>query len=148
MKKAGQTSSEDVLKTMVRLDLQRRLLSYEKDLHDFDLEPMTDEEKSTVEEQIEDPLICDEKDYDVDELRTDVAVTLTKFTETQQEIFNIIMHAVQQKESLQLFISARGGYGKTFRVNAVLKVVRSLESDGCVALAMGTTRISSISTDC
>ena len=33
---------------MVRLDLQVRLQSYEKDLQDFRLDPMSDEEKQTV----------------------------------------------------------------------------------------------------
>ena len=41
------------------------------------------------------------------------------------------------------FIDARGGCGKTFIINAILGAVRSLESGGCVALAMATTGIAS-----
>ena len=40
-----------------------------------------------------------------------------------------------------MFISARGGCGKTFLLNAILDTVRSLEPGGCVALAMATTGI-------
>ena len=40
-----------------------------------------------------------------------------------------------------MFIDARGGCGKTFILNAILAAVRSLDPDGCVALAMGTTGI-------
>ena len=49
------------------------------------------------------------------------------------------MGAVRNEESLQLFVSARGGCGKTFLLNAILDAVRSLEAGGCVALAMATT---------
>ena len=41
------------------------------------------------------------------------------------------------------FIDARGGCGKTFIINAILRAVRSLEPGGCVALAMATTGIAS-----
>ena len=40
--------TEEQLKTMVRLDLQVCLQSYEKDLQDFALDPMSDTEKQTV----------------------------------------------------------------------------------------------------
>ena len=40
--------SEEQLKTMLRLDLQVCFQSYEKDLQDFGLDPMSDAEKQTV----------------------------------------------------------------------------------------------------
>lgn len=51
------------------------------------------------------------------------------------------MEAVRTHEPLQLFIDARGGCGKTFLLNGILDAVRSIEPEGCVALAMGTTGI-------
>ena len=51
------------------------------------------------------------------------------------------MDAVQNETSIQIFIDARGGCGKTFLLNAILKAVRSLEDQGCIALAMATTGI-------
>ena len=128
---------------MVRLDLQVRLQSYEKDLVFFKLDPMTDEEKATVQGLVntEAAVIREEMDYDVNELAAAVETTIPKFTEAQSEIYNTIIRAVQQEQSLQLFISARGGCGKTFLLNAVLDTVRSLEPGGCIALAMATTGI-------
>ena len=128
---------------MVRLDLQVRLQSYEKDLLFCKLDPMTDEEKATVQGLVntEAAVIREEMDYDVNELAAAVETTIPKFTEAQSEIYNTIIRAVQQEQSLQLFISARGGCGKTFLLNAVLDTVRSLEPGGCIALAMATTGI-------
>ena len=51
------------------------------------------------------------------------------------------MGAVKEERQLCVFIDARGGCGKTFILNAILAAVRSLDPDGCVALAMGTTGI-------
>ena len=44
-------------------------------------------------------------------------------------------------KSLCLFLSARGGCGKTYLLNCILAAVRTLEPGGCVALAMATTGI-------
>ena len=63
------------------------------------------------------------------------------FTPEQLEIFETVLEAVQNKKSLWAFIDARGGCGKTFLLNAILSSVRSMEPDGCVALAMATTGI-------
>ena len=138
----GYTISDNQLKTMVRLDLQQRLQSYEKNLHDLGLDQMTNEERSTVSWMDEDPLVRDEKQYDITVLKSEVKEAQDKFTVSQQDIYEIIMEAVKGNKPLQLFISARGGCGKTFLLNTVLKAVRSLEDGGCIALAMGTTGIS------
>ena len=53
----------------------------------------------------------------------------------------MVIDAVEFNTPLQLFISARGGCGKTFLLNAILKGVRSMENKGCIALAMATTGI-------
>ena len=91
-----------------------------------------------------DPVVIrEEKDFDVDELRTTVQETVDKFTEEQAAVFEAVMAAVKERKSLCAFIDARGGCGKTFIINAILKAVRSLEPGGCVALAMATTGIAS-----
>ena len=138
-----QTYTEDQLKTMVRLDLQTRLNSHEKDLQDFNMEPITDEEKATVEGlvNIQEAVIREELDFDVRDLTDGVETTRAKFTEEQEAIFNTVMSAVRQEKPLQLFISARGGCGKTFLLNAILDAVRCSRTGGAVALAMATTGI-------
>ena len=54
------------------------------------------------------------------------------------------MQAVNNNTPLRLYINAKGGCGKTFILNGILKKVRSLQTDGCVALAMATTGIAAI----
>ena len=139
----GVTFTEQHLKTMVRLDLQVRLQSHQKDLQDFGLDEMTPEEKATVHglTNIEEALIREEMDYNVIQLAANVQTTTQTFTAAQHTIYDTVMTAVREKQSLQLFISARGGCGKTFLLNALLDSVRSLEPAGCIALAMATTGI-------
>ena len=68
-------------------------------------------------------VIREEKDYDVDQLVGTVGDLVPKFTQAQAEIFNTVLGAVRAKEPLQLFISARGGCGKTFPINGILNAV-------------------------
>ena len=135
--------TDDQLKTMVHLDIQMRLQSYEKDLQDFHLPQMTDEEIASVEGLVntEEALIHDEMDFDVMTLRLDVEEIKTKFTQAQQEIFDVVMEAVKESQGLQIFISARGGCGKTFLLNAILDAVCCSQPGRCIALGMATTGI-------
>ena len=139
----GRTCSQEQLRTMVRLDIQVRLKTFEKDLADFGLEPMTEEEKATVAllVNVEEEFFQEEMDFVVNELRPKVAADVPKLTKGQREIYNTVMRAVREKKSLQLFISARGGCGKTHLLNILLDSVRSLEDEGCIALATATTGI-------
>ena len=117
--------------------------SHEKDLTEFGLDPMSDEEKATVDGlvNIEDAIIREEMDYDVTELITNVETTVDKLNAEQREIYNTVMRAVHDNESLQVFLSARGGCGKTFLLNGLLDAVRSDQPGGCIAIAMATTGI-------
>ena len=69
-------------------------------------------------------------------MAANVQATVPKFTADQQVIYDTVMRAVREKESLQLFISARGGCGKTFLLNSLLDSVRSLERGGVVLLLL------------
>ena len=122
---------------------QVRLQSHEQDLPNFGLEPMTDEEKATVHGLVntEDAIIREEMEYDLNELNANVEQIVPTFNAAQQQIYLSVMDAVRKNESLQLFISARGGCGKTYLLNGILDAVRSFERGGCIALAMATTGI-------
>ena len=141
-RKKGWQLSENNLRTLVRLDLQVRLLSYEKDLTDFGLDPMTDEEKATVSGLVntEEPLIRDELNFNIEVLESEVQEKVSQFTAAQQHIFQTIMTAVEENKHLLMFISACGGCGKTFLLNALLKAVRIVDN-GSVAIAMASTGI-------
>ena len=129
--------------TMLLLDLEMRLQSFEKELSDFGLPKPTEEDLLRVKfiANTEPVLIREEKDYSVEHLSSTVQERIKIFTTEQLEIFEDILKAVKEDEPLCAFIDARGGCGKTFLLNAVLAAVRSLEQEGCVALAMATTGI-------
>ena len=131
------------LKTMLLLDLELRLQSFEKELMDFGLPKPTLEDLSRVDTMTNtDPvLIREEKDYSLTELEARVRQVVPIFTPEQKLIFDTVLKAINQKQSLWAFIDARGGCGKTFLLNAILSAVRSSVPGGCVALAMATTGI-------
>ena len=87
------TLDEDQLKTMVLLDLQLRLQSFEKDLRDYGLPDPTPEEMARVQNitSTEPVVIREEKDYDVDQLVETVEDLVPKFTQAQAEIFNTVL---------------------------------------------------------
>ena len=77
----------------------------------------------------------------MEELATKAKSTVPKFTDEQRLIYERVNAAMREQEQLLAFINARGGCGKTFLTNAILAMVRSMEPDGCVALATATTGI-------
>merc|ERR1711884_775478 len=139
----GITLNEGQLKTMVLLDLEDRLGSYGKSLGDFELSVPTQEEMNQVRAIIHDEpaVIREELDYVFEDLERVRDERLPTFTEEQREVYETILNAVRNQESQQVFIDARGGCGKTYLINALLAVVRTLEPGGCIALAMATTGI-------
>ena len=136
---------ESQLRTMLLLDLELRLQSFEQKLSSYGLPEPTKEDIARVEQITStDPVVIrEEKDYNISELAAMVEEVVPRFTHGQLEIFNVVLEAVEKKESLCVFIDARGGCGKTFLLNAILAAVRSFEPSGCVALAMATTGIAS-----
>ena len=108
----NKTFTQEQLKTMVRLDLQVCLQSYEKDLEDFGLDPMSDAEKQTVAGlvNIESVLIREEMEYDITELQTNVDSVIGTFTEDQKKIFDTVMKAVREEEEEDLFFYIRSSY--------------------------------------
>jgi hypothetical protein len=131
------------LKTILLLDLEMRLQSFEMELLDFGLPKPTPEDLCRVQNLTNtDPvLIREEKDYNLKQLATRVEDILPMFTSEQSLIFENVIEAVKNHKPLWVFIDARGGCGKTFLLNIILAAVRSLEPAGCVALAMATTGI-------
>ena len=139
----GVQADESQLETMLQLDLEMRLQSFEKTLAEFGLPHPTEEDLSRIQHitNTEPVIIREEKEFNVEELITEVQSLKDKFTEEQSAIFNTVLDAVKNEAPMNLFIDARGGCGKTFLINGILAAVRSLEPQGCVALAMATTGI-------
>ena len=82
-----------------------------------------------------------ELDFDVPELRNQANRLERDLTDKQRDIYNSVITAVQDNTPLRLFIDARGGCGKTYLLNTILKKVCSLNDQGSIALAMATTGI-------
>ena len=135
--------NDNQFKTMLLLDPEMRLQSFEKELKDFGLPKPSVEDMCQVRSiaNIEAVIIPEEKDYDVEQLVKSVQESTSTFTKEQQQIFKDILAAVKRGEQLLAFVDARGGCGKTYLLNTVLSAVRSLEPAGCIALAMATTGI-------
>ena len=143
--KRGRTLELDTLKTMVVMDIEKRLQSWEKSLQHFGLPVPTQDELQLVEqEEVEEllpALIKEELDFDWQEMRELAATRERLYTSEQLAIYNLVLDKVKSGQPLNLFISARGGCGKSFLSNGILAAVRTSEPGGCVALAMATTGI-------
>ena len=139
----GVELTEQQKKTMLLLDLEMRLQSFEMQLRHCELPELTAEDLASVQHVARtDPVVIrEELDFDVDELRTTVEQRVPSFTDEQRTIYDEVMGAVRGKQSLVAFVDARGGCGKTYLLNTILDAVRSSETDGCTALAMATTGI-------
>ena len=135
--------SEGQMKTMVLLDIELWLSSYEQRLNDFNLPVPTTEDMDSVEHlaSTQPAIIREELDFQFDQLKKMVEERIPTLTEEQLHIFEVIMNAVQKEYSLACFIDARGGCGKTYLINSILAAVRCYKPRGCVALAMATTGI-------
>ena len=142
----GLVLDDDQLKTLVLLDLKHRLQDFQKELRDFQLEEPTDEQLAAVVVLTEgqSAVISEELDFNVNELLDEAKETVAKYTDEQRAVHHRILGAVENNTPLILYVNAKGGCGKTFLLNGVLKTVRSLEGGGCVALAMATTGIAAI----
>ena len=141
--KKGINLSDAQIRTLVSLDIQQRLQSWEKDLKMFHLvEPTKQELKdvSFAETNSRPVLIREELDFDIDKLKETVVERKSKFTNSQREVFEKVLEAVENNMPLSLFIDARGGTGKTFVLNAILAAVRIMDG-GSVGLAVGATGI-------
>ena len=79
-------------------------------------------------------------DFQLEALQEIVEERVPNFTPEQQEIFDMVLDAVNNSKELCLFIDARGGCGKTFLLNTILSAVRAVDG-GSTALAMATTGI-------
>ena len=140
--KKGITLTEEQKKTMVLVDIELRLDSFDKKLDDFSLPILTKEELSSVNVLTNNipAVIREEIDYDINELKAKVFTNISTFTPEQMIIFKKVRHSIQNNVQFLGFISARGGGGKTFLQNTILADVRS-SGVGSVALALGTTGI-------
>ena len=141
-RETGQELTESQKKTLVLLDLEMRLQSFEQQLKDYALPVPTPEELAEVQHvaSIQPAVIREELEFEVQELQAQVSTRQPTFTPQQQEIYETVVSATENGEELLVFIDARGGCGKTYLLNTILSAVRCMDG-GSTALAMATTGI-------
>merc|ERR1712112_60913 len=128
------------------MDLKYRLQEFQKHLIDFQLPEVTEEELAAVTVLTEGRSmeIREELFFNVSELANEADQSYSMYTNEQRAVYDAVINAVTTRAPLRLYINAKGGCGKTFILNGILKKVHSLEGGGCVALAMATTGIAAI----
>ena len=101
-RRRGMVLEENQLRTMLLLDLELRLQSFEKELANFGLPQPTQEDLESVQNitSIDPVVIREERDYDVPELAASVEEIRPKFTHEQRVIFDIVIEAVRSRKSL------------------------------------------------
>lgn len=142
-RRRGVQLEEGQLKTLVLLDLEMRLSSFDRRLQDYSLPTPSVEEMHQVEHVTSNQpaVVREELEFDFEELKRMAEERIEAFTPEQLTVFETIIDAVKNDKSLCIFLTASGGSGKTYLLNAILAYVRTLEPGGCVALAMATTGI-------
>merc|ERR1711942_121872 len=88
--------------------------------------------------------IKEELDFNVSELANEADQSYSMYTDEQRAVYDTVINAMTERAPLRLYINAKGGCGKTFILNGILKKLRSLEAGGCVTLAMASTGIAVI----
>lgn len=141
---------DQVLRCMVLIDIERRLLACDKRISDFNLPNIPDDMRATVERLQNfnfhniSPVIQAEINYDYEQLLETVHVREPLLLESQRAIYDRVVLAVRDNVPLCLFVDARGGTGKTFTLNCILAKVRTLNGPNGppeVALAVASSGI-------
>ena len=138
----GEDLSDAQKRTLVLLDLERRLQAFEKELQNYGLPVPTPEEQAAVHNvtSLQPGVLREELDFDRQVMEDEANLMEPTYTADQQIISDALVRAVENNEELQVFIDARGGCGKTYLLNTILRRVRSMDG-GSPALAMATTGI-------
>ena len=86
-------------------------------------------------------LLMEERNYNRDELKKEVASSVVKLNTEQLEIYNIIVNACNKKEQELVFVYGHGGTGKTFLWKTIINTLRS---EGKIVLAVASSGIASL----
>ena len=125
----GLSLKDSQLRTLVLLDIQTRLQSWGRNLTALQIpEPSKQDlmDISFIDKKIS-PLIQEELEFDQRDMENLLETRKPLLTESQRVVFETTIKALDEGESVLLFIDARGGTGKTFVLNSVLAAVRCLE---------------------
>lgn len=140
--RAEQAIPDDVLRTMVLIDLDRRARTRSKCLSDYKL-PAIDDASRAAAEQVDErmrihqlpQLIQEELSYDNEEQQATADRLCSGMLASQRTMVDAVLNAAEVAKPYAVFVDAPGGTGKTFCFNAILAAVRA---KGKAALAVAS----------
>ena len=112
-RRRGVQLENDQLKTLVLLDLEMRLSSFDRVLQDYGLPTPSVEEMHQVENVTSNQpaVVREELEFDFEELRRTAAECIGTFTPEHLAVFEAVMDAVKNDKSLCIFLTKSGGNG-------------------------------------
>ncbi|XP_020962284.1 uncharacterized protein LOC107606362 isoform X4 [Arachis ipaensis] len=135
--------TEDELKELTLIEIEKILNSYNKSLRDFP--PMSILDMSQLNNQVYvdgmNRLICDELRYDRRQLALDHASYMQQLTDEQRVVYEQVIQAVQSGKGGVFFLYGYGGTGKTFVWKTLASALRSRSQ---VVLTVASSGIASL----
>ncbi|XP_058775057.1 uncharacterized protein LOC131649304 [Vicia villosa] len=123
--------ADEQLMNLTLIEIEKLLQANRRTLHDFKPIPYPD---GYVLQQLGNRLIYDERNYDVDAMRTEFTQLFNAFTAEQKTIFDKIMASVHSQKGGVFFLHGYGGTGKTYMWRTLASALRS-KHDICLTVA-------------
>jgi ATP-dependent DNA helicase PIF1 len=127
------------------LDVEKRLQRAGKELHDFQLPPVSDEDRElAIELEVAlrrhhlPHVIQEELNFDAVALQQQATAQQATLLPDQRAMVDAVISAIHLHQPLAVFVDAPGGTGKTYTLNTLLAKVRS---EGGIALAVAYSGI-------
>ena len=114
--------NDDEIQNIVLANIEKLLLNVGKSLHDYHGMPYP---KPQYFESFQNTLISDELSYDREALRKEHLEFLSKFTDEQLNVHDMIMSSVNSTEGKMFFVYGYGGTRKTFIWRSLSTGIRS-----------------------
>ncbi|KAK9059237.1 hypothetical protein SSX86_021856 [Deinandra increscens subsp. villosa] len=118
----GSSISDDELKNLTLLEIEKILVLNNSSLNNFDSMPYPQCDDLLLSENA---LINEERSYDKDVMLQDFENLFQKLTEEQRNIYDEIITSIDNKQGGVFFIYGYGGTGKTFLWNTLSASIRS-----------------------
>ena len=76
-------------------------------------------------DDLQNRLLMEERNYNREKLKNDVAASVVKLNAEQLQIYNLIINACKSKRQELVFVYGHGGTGKTFLWKTIINTLRS-----------------------
>ena len=142
-------ATEDQLMIMIQEDVEDKLMPNNKTIRDLGLPCQTLQKRQQIQQLTEhqavhnQPTVMQEElGHDYKELRIKAHQCLFVLTPTQEKVADIVIPAIRNWESFCVFLkNAKSGTRKTFLLNTLSAVARTMADTKQVALAVASSGI-------